>query len=278
MLIEFTKLIIALLLIIIISKYILVTYIRKLAEYLNLKPHTVGNIAGFATSIPELLTTCVSSMAGLPGAGLYNILSSNVINFLQFFGTAFMNKNLSGLKNKAIRVNIFLVEITIVIPLFMAIFNIEMRLYLVPLLLMIFLMFIVLNDEIHRSYLKKEDRAINKIIEKETKEVIKKRHVFKYILILASSTILLYFVGSFLGDTIESLCINFNISQLVIGILLGFFTSLPEFITFFESQRHHNKNDNDLVGLVEATNNLLMSNTMNLFIILTLGIFLFNVV
>ena len=174
MLREFTKLTIALILIVAISKYILVKTIRRLAEYLNLKPHTVGNIAGFATSIPELLTTCVSSIAGLPGAGLYNILSSNIINFIQFYGTAIINKNTSGLKNKAIKVNIVLVVITIIIPLLIAIAQIEMQLFLVPLLIMIFILFVLLNNEIHKSYLKKEDKEINKAIEKETKEEIKK--------------------------------------------------------------------------------------------------------
>jgi len=274
---EFTRLCIALILIVIISKYVLVKTIRKLAEYLNLKPHIVGSIAGFATSIPELLTTCVSSLAGLPGAGLYNILSSNIINFIQFFGTVIINKNLSGLKNRAIKVNVVLAVITIIIPLLIAISNTEMELFLAPLLIMILILFMLLNSEIHRSYLKREDRKINKIIEKETKEEIKKRHVFKYTVILLLSAVLLYYVGEYLGDSIETLCISFNVSQITIGLLLGFFTSLPEFIAFFESQRHHNKNDNDIVGLVEAANGLLMSNVTNLFIILTLGIILINI-
>ena len=37
-----------------ISKQILVKLLRKLAEILNLKAKTVGNIAGLATSVPEL--------------------------------------------------------------------------------------------------------------------------------------------------------------------------------------------------------------------------------
>ena len=43
-------------LIVIISKNILVKTLRNLAENLNLKPKTVGDIAGIATSVPELLT------------------------------------------------------------------------------------------------------------------------------------------------------------------------------------------------------------------------------
>ena len=40
-------------LIVLISKDILVKTLRNLAENLNLKPKTVGDIAGVATSVPE---------------------------------------------------------------------------------------------------------------------------------------------------------------------------------------------------------------------------------
>ena len=69
--------------IVVISKYILVTTLRKLAESLNLKAKTVGDIAGYATSVPEFLTITTSSLRGLTGASVYNILSSNVINLIQ---------------------------------------------------------------------------------------------------------------------------------------------------------------------------------------------------
>ena len=52
-------------LIVLISKYILVGTIRKLAESINLKAKTVGNIAGLSTSVPELLTITKSSLRGL---------------------------------------------------------------------------------------------------------------------------------------------------------------------------------------------------------------------
>jgi hypothetical protein len=49
---------------------------------------------------------------------------------------------------------------------------------------------------------------------------------------------------------------------------------VPELITFFESQKHHKNQENDMLGIVEATNNLLTSNLSNLFIIQTIGIIL----
>lgn len=68
MFIEIIKFIIYSGLIVLISKYILVTTLRKLAEAMNLKAKTVGDIAGYATSVPELLTITTSSLRGLTGA------------------------------------------------------------------------------------------------------------------------------------------------------------------------------------------------------------------
>ena len=84
-------------------------------------------------------------------------------------------------------------------------------------------------------------------------------------------------MGNLLGDTLEILCAYFGVSQLVIGIILGFITSIPEFISFLESQKHYKRLKNDMLGVVEATNNLLTSNTLNLFIIQTLGILLIGI-
>ena len=87
---------------------------------------------------------------------------------------------------------------------------------------------------------------------------------------------LIFFVGELLGNTIEKLCDFFNISELIIGIFLGFITSIPELITFFESQKHYNNFENGMSGVIEATNNLVTSNILNLFIIQSIGIFIVN--
>ena len=95
MILEITKFILYSGFIVLISKYILVTTLRKLAENLNLKAKIVGNIAGYATSIPELLTISISSINGLLGTSIFNILSSNVINFFQYVASIIINKNKS---------------------------------------------------------------------------------------------------------------------------------------------------------------------------------------
>ena len=279
MLLEIIKFIIYSGLIVLISKYVLVTTLRKLAEALNLKAKTVGDIAGYATSVPELLTITTSSLRGLTGASVYNILSSNVINLIQYLGAIFLNKNISKLRNRAIITDLILVFFTIAIPIVFLKLDIELKLAVVPLFIIFYSLFRVLNNHVHKLYLKNEDEELEEEIEEERKEEKKKpKKVLLYVSILIITGILLFVIGEVLGDTLENLCNIFGVSEVIVGILLGFVTSLPELITFFEAQRHYKKVEDDMLGVVEATNNLLTSNILNLFAIQTVGILISTII
>lgn len=265
-------------LIVIISKYVLVKTLRNLAENLRLKPKTVGNIAGVATSVPELLTIGASSYSGLLNASIYNVLSSNVINLIQYYAAIMLNKNQKSLKNKAIKVDLFLVAITIILPIFFILIKSELQVAMVPILILLYFGFNKINSNAHKLYLKAEDKEIEQIQEKEDRwERGNKRKIARNVIILVVTGILLFVVGNLLGNTLENLCLRFGIPQLIIGIILGFVTSIPELITFFESQKHHAKAQNDMLGVVEATNNLLTSNMMNLFVIQSIGVIIFAI-
>lgn len=280
MIIEFLKFIIYSIVIVLISKYILVVTLRKLAEVLSLKPKTVGNIAGIATSMPELLTIAFSSFNGLITTSIINVLSSNVINVVQYLMAILLNKNQKLLKNKAIFTDIILVAITILLPLILVLGNVEMNIKVVPIFIILYIIFLIINNKAHKKYLKKEDEKIEGKIENEEQiEIKNKNRLPLYIFLLVITGILLFVVGDLLGNTLENLCNIFGISQTIIGILLGFITSIPELITFFESQKHYKKNkDDDILGVVEATNNLFTSNIMNLFVIQTIGILIYSVI
>lgn len=275
MFLEIIKFIIYSGLIVLISKYILVTTLRKLAEALNLKAKTVGDIAGYATSVPELLTITTSSLRGLTGASVYNILSSNVINLIQYLGAILLNKNASKLRNRAIITDLVLVFFTIAIPIVFLKLDIELKLAVVPLFIILYILFRILNNHVHKLYLKNEDEELAEEIEEEKKN---SKKVLLYVLILIIIGILLFVIGELLGDTLENLCNLFGVSEVIVGILLGFVTSLPELITFFEAQRHYKKVDDDMLGIVEATNNLLTSNILNLFAIQTVGILISSII
>lgn len=283
MFIEFIKLAIYIILIIVISKYMLVKLLRNIAETLNLKAKTVGNIAGFATSIPELFTVTLASISGLASTSLYNIISSNVINLIQYLATVVINKNTKVLKNKALIIDLVIVLITIAIPLYMINANVKLGVPFAIFLVILFLFFYKINSNAHKLYLEKYDKEIEEEFELEYEKEIKNKKnnkllIVKYLIYLIIIGILLYFVGDKLSNNLENLCYIFNVPEYIIGIILGFGTSIPELITFFEAQRGEKNKEEEKLGVIEATNNLLMSNMLNLFIIQAIGILLISII
>ena len=68
-----------------------------------------------------------------------------------------LNKNTSKLRNKAIVTDLILVFFTIVIPIFFLKFNIELKLAIVPIFIILYILFRFLNNHVHKLYLKNED-------------------------------------------------------------------------------------------------------------------------
>ena len=264
---EFIQFIIFSTLIVVISKYLLVTVLRKLSKQLKLSSRTTGNIAGIATSVPELLTVSFSAFTGLIEISSFNIISSNIINFIQYLISIFINKNQNILSNKALKIDIIVIIFTILLPL--VLINVQKDISIIP----AFILFYIINKNAHKLYLSK----VRTTIEKEEQVKTNKIQIglnFIYLILIA---ILLYLIGSLLSNTLTNLCIKFNIPEFILGVLLGVITSIPELITFIESQKHHMKNENRETGVVEATNNLLTSNIMNLFIIQSIGILIYTI-
>lgn len=282
MIVEFIKLGICSVLIVLISKYILANSLRNLAKAIEIKPKTIGNISGIATSIPELLTTTISGFKGLLETSIYNILSSNVINFILYILSIFINKNQKILKNKVILIELIFVLVTIFIPIILSISKQELNLYYALIFIILYLFLKLIDNFVHKKYLNHSNVLENnkgKINKKKENEKLKLKEqykiniIVKYSLLIIFAGILLFFIGDILSNSLEILCNNFNISQFIIGILLGVVTSVPEFITFFEAQKNYKDKEE---GIIEATNNLLSSNMSNLFIIQSLGILIYN--
>lgn len=268
---EFIQFIIFSTLIVLISKYLLVTVLRKLSKQLKLSSRTTGNIAGIATSVPELLTVSFSAFTGLIEISSFNIISSNIINFIQYLISIFINRNQNILSNKALKIDIIMIIFTILLPL--VLINVQKDISIIPAFILLFILFYIINKNAHKLYLSK----VRTTIEKEEQVKTNKIQIglnFIYLILIA---ILLYLIGSLLSNTLTNLCIKFNIPEFILGVLLGVITSIPELITFIESQKHHMKNENRETGVVEATNNLLTSNIMNLFIIQSIGILIYTI-
>lgn len=276
---EFVKFVMYSLLIVAISKYVLVRILRRFAEAIDLKAKTVGNIAGIATSMPELLSVGFAASAGLIGASIYNILSSNIINLGQYIFAIFLNKNGKILRNKALKIDLVMVLITILIPIVLLISQKGTQLWLVPIFIALLLLFYKIDTNVHKLYLKQEDKAEEEIIEQESKKIKgKKNSILRYSIYLILTGIGLFVIGNLLSNSLENLCLYFKVPEFIMGIALGVITSLPELITFFEAQKHHKKEENSNLGVIEATNNLLTSNILNLFFIQSVGIVIYAII
>lgn len=280
---ELIKFIVLSLGIVAISKYLLVPVLRRISQLLNLGPKASGNITGFATSVPELLTVVFSASVGLMSTSIYNILSSNVINFIQYIFSIYLNRNQKFLNNIAIRIDLILVATTIAIPAGLQIFNISLNPSIVILFIVLLALFYYINYNVHKLYLEKEDKEIlEEIIEEEKEELRFKKSSNKTIILywiyLLLIVIGLYIVGEWLSTVLTDLSNIFRFPEIVLGILLGAITSIPELITFIESQRKEKVKDSeeaDKLGVIEATNNLLTSNILNLFAIQSIGILIY---
>ena len=272
MTVEIVKFFIYAMLIVMISKFMLVKALRKLSKSLNLRPRTIGNIAGVATSIPEFLTVTVSSFKGLASTSLYNILSSNIINFIQYILSIIINKNYKELRNKAIIIELIIVIVTILIPIFLLNYEKEIDVKFALTFIILYIGFSIIIKKVHEKYFYEEKSEEEDVLDEKVKSTKK----YVYILIIILSGILLYIIGNALGDVLENLSELFGIAEFILGILLGMITSIPELITFFESQKHYReKESNKFLGVIEATNNLLSSNMINLFLIQSLGIIIY---
>ena len=81
-----------------------------------------------------------------------------------------------------------------------------MKLEIVPFLILFYFCFKKINDNVHKLYLREEDKEIEEIQEKEDRwERGNRRKVARNVIILILCGILLFVVGNLLGDTLGNL-------------------------------------------------------------------------
>ena len=143
-----------------------------------------------------------------------------------------------------------------------------------------YFIFYWISKKIHERYLNYEDIKIEeREKEQEVKERYNNKQSFIYVGYILIAGILLYFVGDALGSVLENLSEFFGVAEWILGVLLGMLTSIPELVTFFEAQKYYKKEKHkELLGVIEATNNLLTSNMLNLFVIQAIGIAIYIIV
>lgn len=278
--IELIKFLLLSLGIVLVAKFLLANYIRKLSEIINLNPKITGQITGITTSAPELLSVISATSIGLIDTSIFNILSSNIINVCLFLFSLYINKNFKYFKNFknlfGIKMDILITIITIIIPIILIITSTHTNSILVPVFAIAFLLCMRISQVAYKNSsinIELNNKSINLSKAKRNKKII------CYIFFLLVSAYLLYILSSFLEINLNNLCRNFNISQFIIGILLGIITSMPELITFLSSQKYYKFDNNEkrFYGVIESLNNLSSSNILNLFFVQTVGLLIYTI-
>ncbi len=146
--------------------------------------------------MPELLTVFFSSVQGLFSTGIYNILSSNIINLIQYLASIKINKNERELKNKTIKVQLVIVLITILIPIIMIYTNVREGIGLVPVFIIAFVLFYKIRNNAYKvyntSYMSKTEK--NKIEEEKRWVKHKKKIAIEIIIKLILTGVALFLI------------------------------------------------------------------------------------
>ena len=79
----------------------------------------------------------------------------------------FQSDLIDKIKNRAIITDIILVIFTILIPIVLLKMNIELNIMIVPIFVILYILFRVINENVHKMYLKNEDEKIEHEIEVE---------------------------------------------------------------------------------------------------------------
>lgn len=273
--------------IVLVTRNMMITSIRKVAVYLRWNNKVVGQLLGYATSTPEFLNAFVAASIGMISTSIYNVISSNILNIVFVILATLIYKKRRALINKKFIIDYVVVLISVIIPIILMRFNVADKLTVIPIFLILYFSFLIISKK--RDYFEEEEEEIDdekKIILREEKKAklktrklnkVRKQRVAISWGILFLSFILLFILGNMLSDILEILGNTFGVSELILGIVIGIATSLPELLSFMSSYHRHRRckvPEKDR-GAVEVVSNLVTSNISNLCIIQTFAIIVF---
>lgn len=232
------------------SADVFVDQASALAQKIKLSNFLIGfTIVAFGTSLPELVSTVFSAIAGHNNLLVSNIIGSNITNSCLIFGLVALLKKFK-IGKRDIDVNIPFNMVAIVLFWILTVFmSFTLNWSAGILLILIFFILQILSKKYNRfENLKISDVKFN-------------------LLILISSLMLLVVFEKICIDQIINLAQQFKISETILGyFLLAIGTSLPELTVTWIAV---NKKNKDI-----AVGNILGSNLFNLLFIFGISTFI----
>ncbi|MGB7345855.1 MAG: hypothetical protein WBD20_16685 [Pirellulaceae bacterium] len=253
-------------LIILFVKYGLLRGIDQIAGAMKWSAKARGQVTGYATSVPEFVCLVSAGLAGVWEAGLWNIASSNIINAGLMMTAVLWFRQMRGLWNKRFLDEICFAILAIVVPIVLMYFGMDRQWYLVPLLLLFFVVYQVV------------DRRINRLpLESVTDEEEAVGSLPVGIILGLSALIAIAIAGMFLGNATAEVVRQLGIHPAIAGWILGVVTSIPEMVSFFAVYAAAKRENQlgELADTQEVLDNLTGSNMSNVGVVYPIGLLAF---
>jgi Ca2+/Na+ antiporter len=246
--------------IIALVKYGLVSGIDRLSAGLGWSLKARGKATGYATSVPEFVALVAAGLSGVWEAGLWNIASSNLINFTLAALALVVYRRGGALMGRRFLGEIGFACLGIAAPLVLMRSGLDTHVAAVPILFALFFVYL------------KVDKGDGE--QPEGQDELGEHRPWLGLLIIGVSLALIMVAGKFLGDATRGVVETMGIPAIVAGWMLGFVTSLPEAVTFFtvfSTKRRHGCTD-PFAQVQELLDNLAASNMSNSGLIYPLGL------
>ena len=263
-------------LIVVVARFLLYQPAKAISQRLKFSEHGAGQLLGYLTSAPELVATVAVAATGLFATVAYNILSSNVINVILGVVAAMVYGQLRHLFARRFWREQLMIAISIAVPILLLVTGQVESAWVIPFFIVAYVGYLLVIRRISADGAAPSEP--DGVVRVETDH----RLGLKVFLVLNGGLILvalvgLYFLGTALGSTVYELGTTFGVPELVLGVVIGVVTSLPELTTFFSSYLWHRNNGSDRAN-EEVVHNMLASNASNLLLIQTLGLAVFLLV
>jgi Ca2+/Na+ antiporter len=251
--------------IIALVKFGLLRGIDNIANAMNWSAKARGQFTGYATSVPEFVCLVSAGLAGVWEAGLWNIVSSNIINAGLMLLAVLYYRQFGELLNRRFVDEVGFAALAVVVPVVLMRSGLDTHWYLVPILLGFFIIYRVIDKRVNCPNKKEEniEEAVGSL---------------RFGLILGlTALIAIAIAGMFLGDATADVVEQLGVHPAIAGWILGVVTSIPEMVSFFAVYGAANREGKlrDLNDTQEALDNLTSSNMANVGIAYPIGLLAF---
>lgn len=251
-------------------RFLVIAGIELVCRWFAFSSKTKGQIIGYTTSLPEFVVILSSALGGVFDVGLWNIASSNIINWVLFLAAVFAYRQVKDLFNAVFIDEVVFGLVSVALPLVLFQLQIALSIGVSVGLIGVFGVYKIM------------DSFINFLPHSPGQDTHTRTQLglAKGIAAIGSGIAVILVVGRFLGKSAGILVQQLALPAWLVGWILGLIASIPELASFFliyRAAKIRGKLDN-LADTQEALDALVASNMVNLGIILPLGMLIYTAI